>query len=112
MKNKTIVAIILVLTLSTSAMAFPHHHRPRHHRPPHRMEHQDRWPMPPRQSEMPQYENYEDSSTTSNNSETYSYNPDGAGDTFKKAFANAAEEAAGAVAGEILGNVLGAMFKQ
>ncbi len=112
MKNKIIVAIILVLTLSTSAMAFPHHHRPRHHRPPHRMEHQDRRPMPPRQSEMPQYENYEDSSTTSNNSETYSYKPDGAGDTFKKACANAAGEAAGAVAGEILGNVLGAMFKQ
>lgn len=107
MKNKTIVAIILVLTLSTSAMAFP-----RHHRPPHRMEHQDRRPMPPRQSEMPQYEDYDDSSTTSNNSETYSYKPDGAGDTFKKAFANAAGEAAGAVAGEILGNVLGAMFKQ
>ena len=64
--------------------------------------------MPPGHREIPQYENYEDSSTTSNNVETYSYKPDGAGYTFKKAFANAA----GAVAGEILGNVLGAMFKQ
>ena len=72
------------------------------------MEHQHHRPMPPGHRDMPQYENSEDSSTTSNNVETYSYNPDGAGDTFKKAFANAA----GAVAGEILGNVLGAMFKQ
>ena len=115
MKTKTIATIMLILTLPTSAMASPHHYGPHHHRPPHRMEHRHRRPMPPmlpRHSEMPQYENYEDSSTTSNNNETYSYKPDGAGDTFKKAFANAAGEAAGTVAREILGNVLGAMFKQ